>query len=212
MPAPIPLGTRPLEARALAEEAHHAESSRRPALCSQLNQLMGDVVKQAEGREAADLLHGLLEGGGLAGLADEKGRTCRAAAVEGLLSLGFPYALEVSPEDLAHLRAQGGGRNRLGLAGLLLLGLGATAQMASQLFIVDTPSEWALLQGGVSLVLLALLSKAPPKALLYRMAQALLVLVAGLGVSVSLMTPVDAGWLSGLAGLAAVVLLAHRES
>ena len=53
----------------------------------------------------AVLLHQFLEGGQLAGLEDASGRTCRAAATEALLRLGFPFALEVRPEDLEHLRA-----------------------------------------------------------------------------------------------------------
>ncbi|MBJ6761038.1 hypothetical protein JGU66_09705 [Myxococcaceae bacterium JPH2] len=214
VPAPVPAGTGPRAVLALAEEARHAESSRRPALCSQLNQLIGDVVKQAEGREAADLLHGLLEGGVLADLEDAQGRTCRAAAVEGLLTLGFPFALEVRPEDLAHLRAERGGGKGLGRMGLplLLLGLGVALQAGYQLLHPDSPSEWALAQGGLSLVLMVLLGAAPPKSVLYRVALSLLVVLSGLGVVVSLMTPLDAGGVSGLAGLAAVVLLAHRES
>ncbi|MGZ3460638.1 MAG: hypothetical protein ACXU86_19290, partial [Archangium sp.] len=57
-------------------------------------------------REVADLLLQLLEGGRLEGLEEAEGRTCRGVAVEALTRLGFPYALEVRPEDLEHLRQQ----------------------------------------------------------------------------------------------------------
>jgi hypothetical protein len=52
----------------------------------------------------ADLLLHLLESGLLEGLVERGGRTCRSVAVESLTGFGFPYALEVRPEDLDHLR------------------------------------------------------------------------------------------------------------
>jgi len=60
----------------------------------------------APSRACADLLLRLLEEGKLQGLEDSRGRTARAAAVEALLGMGYPYALELAPEDLEHLRAE----------------------------------------------------------------------------------------------------------
>ena len=57
-------------------------------------------------RATADCLHGLLASGELATLRASDGTSARAVAVERLLALGYPYALEVSPEDLAHWRAE----------------------------------------------------------------------------------------------------------
>ena len=57
-------------------------------------------------RATADRLQALLASGELATLRASDGTSARAIAVERLLALGYPYALEVSPEDLAHWRAE----------------------------------------------------------------------------------------------------------
>lgn len=86
------------EARAATSEAERA------VLAERVNHQLDTLEVGDEGRRVADLLHLLLESGQLAGLEDATGRTCRAAATEALLRLGFPFALEVRPEDLEHLR------------------------------------------------------------------------------------------------------------
>ncbi len=87
------------EARAATSEAE------RSSLAERINHQLDTLEVGGEGRRVADLLHQFLESGQLAGLEDASGRTCRAAATEALLRLGFPFALEVRPEDLEHLRA-----------------------------------------------------------------------------------------------------------
>ena len=57
-------------------------------------------------RATADRLQALLASGELVRLRASDGTSARAVAVERLLALGYPYALEVSPEDLAHWRAE----------------------------------------------------------------------------------------------------------
>jgi hypothetical protein len=57
-------------------------------------------------RATADSLQTLLASGDLDSLRASDGTSARAVAVERLLALGYPYALEVSPEDLAHWRAE----------------------------------------------------------------------------------------------------------
>jgi hypothetical protein len=70
-------------------------------------------------RERADVLLSLLEARSEAGdLTDARGRTVREAAMEALLALGYPYALELPPEVLERM---GRGKptpspSRLGLA------------------------------------------------------------------------------------------------
>ncbi len=86
------------EARAATSEAE------RSSLAERINHQLDTLEVGGEGRRVADLLHQFLESGQLAGLEDASGRTCRAAATEALLRLGFPFALEVRPEDLEHLR------------------------------------------------------------------------------------------------------------
>ncbi|MBF5043646.1 hypothetical protein FGE12_14715 [Aggregicoccus sp. 17bor-14] len=99
-------------------------------------------------------LHRLLAEPGLHGLRDALGRSVRAAAVRRLLALGLPHALEVSPEDLAHARAEARGRGRrpaLALAGGALL-------LALFLLLSGGPAAAVLASGlaGVALVLGAL--------------------------------------------------------
>jgi hypothetical protein len=57
-------------------------------------------------RATADALLRILASEDLAALQAPDGTSARAVAVERLLALGYPYALEVSPEDLAHWRAE----------------------------------------------------------------------------------------------------------
>jgi hypothetical protein len=69
------------------------------------------ALRPAGGRAQADALLKLLEGGRLTELVDSEGKTCRAAAAEALIAMGYPYALELSPEDLDHVRKGGGFRS-----------------------------------------------------------------------------------------------------
>lgn len=73
-------------------------------------------------RATADRLQALLASGALERLRTADGTSARAAAVERLLGLGYPYALEVSPEDLAHWRQErpSGANDGRGLAVLVM--------------------------------------------------------------------------------------------
>ncbi len=94
---------------ALVQDARMAASDAdRVQVAGRLNQQLDALAAGGGSREVADLLEQLLESGQLAGLEDTEGRACRAAATEALTRLGFPYALEVRPEDLAFLRGQDG--------------------------------------------------------------------------------------------------------
>ncbi|MFL5318059.1 MAG: hypothetical protein ACJ790_00285 [Myxococcaceae bacterium] len=74
------------------------------ALAAEINQLLPGLRTSLPWREAADVLQDLLARKALNGLVDADGRSSRSVAVEQLLGLGFPYALEVSPSDLSHHR------------------------------------------------------------------------------------------------------------
>lgn len=90
-----------LEQALVSARASGAGQSHRQVLLQQLTQLdLGDP------RATADRLLSLLSSGQLAGLTGRGGTSARAVAVERLLQLGYPYALEVAPEDLAHWRAE----------------------------------------------------------------------------------------------------------
>jgi hypothetical protein len=90
----------------LLEEARAAAGAERAALALHLNRELEALGAEGGSREVADLLLQLLESGRLEGLEDAEGRTCRGVAVETLVGLGYPYALEVRPEDLEYLRTQ----------------------------------------------------------------------------------------------------------
>jgi len=90
----------------LVEQARAASGAERAALAGHLNRELEALGSEGGSREVADLLLHLLESGQLEGLEEAEGRTCRGVAVETLVGLGYPYALEVRPEDLEYLRNQ----------------------------------------------------------------------------------------------------------
>jgi hypothetical protein len=96
-------------------------------------------------RAAADFVKARLESGELAELLDSEGRTARSAAVEALLAMGFPYALEIAPEDLAHLRQRGMGRSQLAglLSGVLLVAVLSAVELLSTLSGGQKGLVWA---------------------------------------------------------------------
>lgn len=92
--------------RQLIREALGAVGADRPVFAGRLNAALRALPQHQEPRAVAGLLTRALETSPLGELVDEGGLCCRATAVEVLLSLGYPFALEVSPEDLEFLRAQ----------------------------------------------------------------------------------------------------------
>jgi hypothetical protein len=103
------------------------------------------IAMRAPGDEAeeAAILIAHLDGKTLEHLVDEKGRRARREAVATLLSLGFPHALKVSPEDLEQYRidetsvgAQLLARQELvstaGKAALWIFGLGGSVAFMTQ--------------------------------------------------------------------------------
>lgn len=127
------------EARAASSEAERA------VLAARINQQLDTLEAGAAGRQVADLLHGLLESDQLAGLEDAEGRTCRAAATEALLRLGFPFALEVRPEDLEHLRGLGQGTEGLSWASWAATGTLGAGIVAQWLALTEDPTQGTVL-------------------------------------------------------------------
>lgn len=85
----------------MSASAPGADGAARQQLVDRLSRLdLGDA------RATADRLEALLSSGELASLRGRDGRSVRAVAVDRLLQLGYPFALEVTPEDLAHWRAE----------------------------------------------------------------------------------------------------------
>ncbi len=111
------MGQDPLGHALASARAPGADEGARRAFVDRLAQLdLGNP------RTTADRLLQLLASGQLATLHASDGSSARAVAVERLLALGYPYALEVSPEDLAHWRAErpSEATDRRGLAVLVM--------------------------------------------------------------------------------------------
>lgn len=87
-----------VQAAALAEQ---------PAAVDRLHQALAGLPRS---EAAARALLELLAGQRLHGLVGRDGASSRAEAVRALLRLGYPWALEVDPADLAFLRAEERGR------------------------------------------------------------------------------------------------------
>lgn len=107
--------------RRLLDAAQGAGRAEQPALTGALHRALAALPR---GEASARALLELLEGQRLHGLADATGTSSRAEAVRALLRLGYPWALEVEPADLAFLRQEErrGGR-RGGWRVLLLVAL-----------------------------------------------------------------------------------------
>ena len=119
---PVPPSRDPARLPLLISEVAVAPEADKQYLAGEINALL--EAMRAPGNEAAEakVVLSALELQSLDGLFDEKGKSCRAEAVETLLACGFPHALAVSPEELEHRNAA---RARFKRGPLALLGLGA---------------------------------------------------------------------------------------
>ncbi|HVE86972.1 MAG TPA: hypothetical protein VND93_29150 [Myxococcales bacterium] len=97
----------------LLRKAEGATGEARRAAAAELNALVTQLARFPS-RPVADLLLRWLDEGALAGLEDADGQTSRAAVTAGVLTMGYPYALEISPDDLDHLRERSAARGSLG--------------------------------------------------------------------------------------------------
>jgi hypothetical protein len=212
---PTPPLELPLPLLVLTEQARRVSDEERPDVALKLNTLLEEMAAEGGSRQVADTFHRLLETGKLEGLVDSRGRSCRAVAVESLLALGFPYALEVRPEDLEHLRASS--RGGLGLhigpavPGAVLLA-GLVAQIAQELARSSGPDSLVTTQVGLSALALVALWLAPPKSPVYRVGLGLLALATCLGLVAPLLLEGPVGLWAVLGGLVAAFLAALRES
>lgn len=211
----------PLPVLVRVEQALSASAEARPEAAARLNEVLAQMAAGGGERQVADTLHRLLAGGRLDGLEDAEGRSCRAVAVEALLSLGFPYALEVEPEDLKHLRANAVShpskrRGKFdfgpGVPATVLVG-GLVAQGFEELLRPGPVDGLVTLQVGLSVLAMVALWLAPPRSPVYRLGLGLLALAAGSGLLLSIGTFGHYGGLwAGVAGAVAVLLAALRES
>lgn len=114
-----------------------------------LEGLSQPLAPEQSPRERADLLLSLMGDERIASYTGSDGRTVRGAAIQALIALGYPYALEVPPEALdAHAREgprKGSGilSTGTGKSGFGLIVLAAVAQAASSLYVGDLINDKA---------------------------------------------------------------------
>lgn len=197
----------------LVEEARGATSeAERAALAGRINHQLDALAAGDGSREVADLLEQLLESGQLAGLVEPEGRSCRAAATEALTRLGYPFALEVRPEDLAHLRGEDAGSpgfrwEALAAGGVLGAGILGQWLLLLQQGPVDTgPLVPLILLMGLSLLSLVPGVLGPERSASQRAGLVVLALLAIIQLLLSVLGGYP-GAVSGLAGLLACLLL-----
>lgn len=206
----------PRRLEALLADIRAAQDLRsRRVLAKELNSRL--LALGASGtRQGADSLQRLLESGALSGLVDPDGRTCRAIAVEALLSMGFPIALEVAPEDLEHYRRalSPPGATPSALAAVLLVVGAAWLHTVELLFGAARAAAGEALLAHLALphaliaALAAGLAAASSRALARRRYRAALVLLTGLGLALAPAYP-PLLW-TGAAALGAWALLGRR--
>jgi hypothetical protein len=197
-----------------AAEAAPAGAGRQEA-AGRLVAALGAGVPEGEDRRAvADLLVGALAAGRLEVLVDGEGRTARGAAAEALLGLGYPWALEIAPEDLAHLRQEQARREGAGAPGgraaaTLALGAVGGAALLAGAGVEGQDLAWVVAQGFLGAVSVGAYTQgdaAPEQR--RRQGRLFAVLAAGVGLVGALFDP---SMLLTLGGPAAAVLLLHRR-
>ncbi|WP_426749382.1 hypothetical protein [Myxococcus sp. Y35] len=215
---PTPHLDLPLPVLVLIEQAQQARGlpeAHRHAVAERLNAQLARMAQAGGDRLVADTFLRLLERGQLEGLVDAKGRSCRAAAVEALLSLGFPYALEVRPEDLEHLRDNARQQQAMSrvrpYASMAVVVGGLWAQWLQEALRPNKDAGLLTLQVGLTLMAMAALWLAPPRTPVYRVGMLLLAVVSLVGVALPLLAGAPMGIWAGLAGLVAAFLAALRE-
>lgn len=104
-PAPSPDASSPLAERltALVMEARQEKWARRADLTHAITTLLEGLPSHPNPGAVVPTVHRLLEDGLLEGLEDGSGQSATVAATRALVALGYPHALEVSPEQLAAL-------------------------------------------------------------------------------------------------------------
>jgi len=207
----------PLPVLLLVDQAQNASGTERQELSRRINRWLDQMVREGGSRHVADWFHHLIESGRLDGLADAAGHSCHETAVRGLLGMGFPYALEVRPEDLERIkprelqqRSKKRDRDLKGGAAGVLVG-GSITELVLNL-VRDRPATGLLtVEVGLALLAMVALLFSGPRTPLRNMGLAVLLVVSALSISLGLLGGY-AGLVSGLAGLVATLLFALHRS
>jgi hypothetical protein len=207
----------PLPVLLLVDQAQSASGTERQELSRRINRWLDQMVLEGGSRHVADWFHHLIESGRLDGLADVAGHSCHETAVRGLLSMGFPYALEIRPEDLERIKpreqqqkSRQRDRNLKGAAASVLVG-GSIAELLLNLTRHSPPTGLLTVEVGVSLLATVALLFSGPRTPLRNMGLAVLLVASLLSISLGVLGGY-AGLVSGLAGLVAALLFALHRS
>ncbi len=103
------------------------EAPRSVELATSLNRAIAVLAKRP-GPETCALLRELSELPVLRHARDAQGRPCRAAVITAWLELGYPWALEVAPEDLEYVRSNAPGNAASWLTLTVVLAVTAALQ------------------------------------------------------------------------------------
>jgi len=209
--------------RSTVMRAGTATAQERRALAEQINEAFIRLGQRGGARQVADFLLRFLEAGALSGLADSEGRSCRGRAVEALLAMGYPYALEISPEDLEHLRnesgAQGGQMDGWTVWALGAAGVGSLVEFARSISpaaaktgdLADLVPPWVWIQVGLAVIGALVAAFSGPASPVRRGGLGVLVVSALMGFVVFLATGEQEPVIGALGALVAAILLSRRE-
>jgi hypothetical protein len=207
----------PLPVLLLVDQAQSASGEERQELSRRINRWLDQMVREGGSRHVADWFHRLIESGRLEGLADAAGHSCHETAVRGLLAMGFPYALEVRPEDLERLKPRESQRQhkkrarRLKGAAAGVLAGGVVLEAVLDVLRGQAVTGILTVEVGVMLAALVTLLFSGPRSAARNMGLAILLVASLLSISLALFGGYG-GLVAGLAGLVATLLFALHRS
>lgn len=207
----------PLPVLLLVDQAQSATGQERQELSRRVNRWLDEMVREGGSRHVADWFHHLIENGRLEGLADAAGHSCHETAVRGLLAMGFPYALEVRPEDLARLQPRPPPpqvRKRkqdlnVGAAGVVAGG--AVTELVLNLLRLHPTTGLLTVEVGLALLATVAVLFGRSHTPTWNMGLSVLLVVSALSFFLAVFGGY-AGLVSGLAGLVAALLFALHRS
>jgi hypothetical protein len=207
----------PLPVLVLVDQAQNASGEERQELSRRINRWLDKMAREGGSRQVADWFHHLIESSRLEGLADASGQGCHETAVRGLVAMGFPYALEVRPEDLERLKPRevqrkrpSGEANLKATAAGVVLG-GALGEVLLNLLRGKHVAVSLTAEVGVAALALVALLLSQPRTPLRNMGLAVLLVASLFSFFIGVMGGY-AGLVAGLAGLVAVLLFALHRS